>query len=305
MKNSDTTEVQWQHVLLLVLISAVWGSSFILIKLALKAFTPVEVGTVRIFLSFLVLLPFLIARPKYLRLLKERFWPLLGVAFFGSGVPPFLFAIAQTHIESSMAGMLNTLTPIFTLLIGILLFGVKNSSGKLYGVLVGFAGSVAIILQGSSLTSLDTENLGYGFFVILATIFYGLGGNILKNYLSNYPAVQVTAMVFIIIGPLSGLYLLSTDVIHQVQNDNGALLALFYLFILSLLGTALALVMFNKLIQTTSALFASMVTYLIPGVAAFWGIMDGEVIGILQLAGLLLIFLGIYLTGRTGKKVKE
>ncbi|MEX0812388.1 MAG: DMT family transporter [Chitinophagales bacterium] len=305
MKRFNSLEAHWQHFVLLVLISVIWGSSFILIKLALKAFTPVEVGTVRIFLSFVVLLPVLLFRPKTMQLLKKRFWPLLGVAIFGSGVPPFLFAIAQTKIDSSMAGMLNALVPIFTLLLGILFFGVKSTAKKIIGVLIGFAGSLGIILQGSSFSAFDSENLAYGLFVVLATICYGLGGNILKNYLSTYPAVQVTALVFIIIGPLSGLYLLSTDILHQVQHDNGALTALGYLFILSFMGTALALVMFNKLIQSTSALFASTVTYLIPGVAAFWGLLDGEMIGFMQIAGLLLIFLGIYLTGRTGKKKVE
>ena len=200
-----------------------------------------------------------------------------------------------------MAGMLNALVPLFTLLLGIIFFGIKGNSKKVLGVLIGLLGSAGIIMQNAS-NPLESENLGYALFVVAATICYGIGANILKNHLSTFPAVHVTAMVFVVIGPLAGLYLVQTDIVHQIQQDPGALAALGYLFILSFMGTALALVMFNKLIQTTSALFASMVTYLIPGVAAFWGIMDGEQIGFLQIAGLLLIFLGIYLTGRTGSK---
>lgn len=303
MKKIKSIQAQWQHFVLLGLISLIWGSSFILIKLALKSFDPAEVGATRIFLSFVVLVPFLIFRPKSLQLLKKKFWAVLGVAIFGSGVPPFLFAIAQTKIESSMAGMLNALVPLFTLILGVLMFGVKGDSKKIIGVLIGLLGSVGIIMQNAS-NPLESDNLGYALFVVAATICYGIGANILKNHLSTFPAVHVTSMVFVVLGPPAGLYLLQTDIAHQIQHDPDALTALGYLFILSFMGTALALVMFNKLIQTTSALFASMVTYLIPGVAAFWGIMDGEKIGFLQIAGLFLIFLGIYLTGRTGKKAE-
>lgn len=303
MKKFDTDAVNWRHIVLLILISAIWGSSFILIKLALKSFDPAEVGATRIFLSFVILLPFLIFRPKTLKLLKEQFWPLVAVAIFGSGVPPFLFAIAQTKIDSSMAGMLNSLVPIFTLLLGILFFGIKGSKKKTMGVLIGFVGSIGIIMQTGE-KPMESENLAYALYVVLATIFYGIGANVLKNKLSSYPAVHVTAMVFLIIGPFAGIYLLSTDIAQQIQQDPGALTALGYLFILSFMGTALALVMFNKLIQSTSALFASMVTYLIPGVATFWGLLDGESVGIFQIAGLLLIFSGIYLSGKSEKKAE-
>lgn len=301
MNPSDDASPNVQHFVLLLLIASIWGSSFILIKMGLKSFSALEVGSLRIFLSFVVLLPYLLIRPKALLLLKKQFWPLLGVAVFGSGIPAFLFSYAQTKIESSLAGMLNSLVPLFTLLIGILFFNIKSTPKKIGGVLIGLIGSAAIILQNGN-NPLESDNLAYGLLVILATICYGIGANLLKTYLSTYPAIQVTTMIFMVIGPLSGIYITQTDILQQVLHEPDALSALGYIFILSFMGTAVALVMFNKLIQTTSALFASMVTYLIPGFAIFWGVLDGETVYFTQILGLLLIFAGIYLTSRNKNK---
>lgn len=266
-----------------------------LMKQGLKVFTAQQVASFRIFIAFVALLP------VYLRidlkgLKKQHFFGLLIVALFGSGIPPYLFTWAQTHIASYMAGVLNALTPLMTMLFGYLLFRNKVLRSQILGVLIGFGGAALVILLRADM-GFD-QDMEYSLLVVLAAACYGVGANTLKAKLSDLSPFTITTLAFTIIGPFAGIYLWYTGAFQQIIDQPEARVALNYLLLLGVVGTAFALVLFNYLIKTVSALYASTVTYLIPIVALFWGVLDGEQIGIAHIAGLLLILAGIKLTGK-------
>jgi len=284
--------VNWS---LLIIIALIWGSSFILIKQGLKSFSPVQVGSLRIFISFLALIPFIFFIK--LQQLETRDFKNLGlVALFGSGIPPFLFAFAQTKINSSVAGILNALVPLFTLLLGVFLFNTKINLLKILGVLIGLVGSVGLILFNSD--GSFKGNYSYTLLIILAGVCYATGANLLKHKLEHLKPVTITTVCFFFIGPLSGVAIFSSDFISIMKTGKEAWIALGYLTLLGVIGTAYALFLFNMLIQRTNALFASMVTYLIPMVAVAWGLLDNELLGTIQLLGLGIILMGIYLSSK-------
>lgn len=280
---------------ILILLAFIWGSSFILIKFTLEHFTPQQVGSLRIFISFLVLLPgWLFAKARTFT--RKQIIALMLVAMFSSGIPPFLFAFAQTKIDSSLAAILNSLVPLFTLLIGLVFFGRKATWLKVLGVLMGLVGAITLILfqAGDDMY----KNVGFALLVVIAALFYAAGSNVLKERLSNISPITITTVTFTLLGPV-GIYLVwHYDVATTLQQSPDAWQAIGYILILSIFGTAIALVLFNYLIQRTTALFGTSVTYLIPVVAIFWGVLDGEVIGWIQAIGLLVILLGIYLSSK-------
>ena len=288
-------KIQFVNWSLLIIISLIWGSSFILIKQGLKVFSPPQVGSLRIFISFLALIPFLFFI-NVKKLNSRDIRNIALVALFGSGIPPFLFALAQTKIESSITGILNGLVPLFTLLLGVWLFNSTINGLKLLGVLLGLAGSAITIFFRSD--GALGGNYFYSSLIILAGVCYAMGANLLKHNLQHLTPVTITTVCFLFIGPLAGFYIFSSDFIPIMKSGKQAWMALGYLTILGVIGTAYALFLFNMLIQRTNALFASTVTYLIPIVAVAWGIMDNEVIGVVHLIGLGIILAGIYLSGK-------
>lgn len=284
-----------RNVFLIIILALLWGSSFMLMKQGLKVFSAQQVASFRIFIAFVALLP------VYLRidlegLKRSHFFGLLVVALFGSGIPPYLFTWAQTHIASYVAGVLNALTPLMTMLFGYLLFRNKVRGSQILGVLIGFGGASLVILLRADM-GFD-QDMEYSLLVVLAAACYGLGANTLKAKLSDLSPFTITTLAFTIIGPFAGIYLWYTGAFQQIIDQPEARVALNYLLILGIVGTAFALILFNYLIKTVSALYASTVTYLIPIVALFWGVIDGEQIGIAHIAGLVLILAGIKLTGK-------
>ena len=280
---------------LLVLLALIWGSSFILIKLTLEHFSPQQVGSLRVFISFIVLLPgWYFAKARTFT--RKQIYALMLVALFGSGIPPFLFAFAQTKIASSLAGILNSLVPLFTLLVGVTFFKTKATVLKVIGVLFGLVGAVMLILFQAEGDMYG--NIGYSLLVVIAAVFYAFGSNVLKNNLSNISPITITTVAFTFLGPIGTYLVWHYEVADTLRQSPEAWQAIGYILLLSIFGTAIALVLFNYLIQRTTALFATSVTYLIPIVAIFWGLFAGETLGLIQVAGLLIILAGIYLSGK-------
>lgn len=281
-------------IFILILLALIWGSSFILIKRGLDSFTPIQVGTIRVSFACLVMLPIAI---KHLRTVYKYKWKKIFVlGFVANLMPAILFALAETGLSSSLAGILNSLTPLFTIMIGTLFFKVGMNRKQTLGLVVGLAGSIALSFIGSG-GQLGSFNY-YALFVILATIFYGFSSNMVKEWFSNIGSVVLTSLAMFSIGPFGIAYLATTDFVYKMQTLDGAWASLGYLFILGAVGTAFALVLFNKLIQMSSAVFASTVTYLIPIGAVIWGIIDGESLFFMHYVGMALIILGVYIVNK-------
>ncbi len=294
LKEKFSGESSWLSWILLIILAVIWGSSFILIKKGLESFSPLQVGSIRITFAFIVMLPFAI---KSLTTTFKYYWKkIVVIGFFSNFFPAVLFATAETGISSSMAGILNSLTPIMTLLAGVFFFSTKLKFIQLLGLLIGFFGSFAVSFINNS-GSIGEFNY-YALFVVLATIMYGFSGNFIRKYLTGIHPVTLTALAMFSVGPLAVIILLLSDFTIKLSVSNNAWISLGYLFLLGAIGTALALVLFNRLIQHTTAVFASSVTYLIPIMAVVWGIMDGEGFFALHLIGMGLIIIGVYLVNR-------
>ncbi|NRB62360.1 MAG: EamA family transporter [Saprospiraceae bacterium] len=288
-------QVNYKAWLILAGLSIIWGSSFILIKRGLLVFPPEQVGAMRLGISAIAFFPFLVSQVNRIDWRKLKYLLVVGVT--GSGLPAFLFATAQTEISSSLAGILNSLTPLFTLLIGVLVFGSPFSWGKLMGIVLGLAGATSLILLSGS--SGVEGNIWYGLLVVIATISYATSGNVVGKYLNKMDSLLIGAASFGIIGiPLMIYLLLGTNFLQIMQTDPGAWEALGYVSILALIGTFAASVVFFKLIQNTNPVFGSTVAYLIPIVALGWGITDGELVSFYHLIGMALILSGVYLSRR-------
>lgn len=280
---------------LIVILSLIWGSSFILIKRGVEAFTPLQVGSIRILISFLCLLPFIIN--KFRQIERSRWKYLAATGFLGNGIPAVLFPLAETHISSAVAGMANALTPVFTLIAGMLLFKMPGGRNRILGVIIGLLGAVILIFVRSEGTS-TVVLPSYIWYIIAATICYAFSVNIIRNYLYDIDSVSITGFALMFTGVPMGIILFFTDFTVRFQGSPGALHAFGFVALLGILSTALSTVLFNKLIKISGALSASSVTYLIPVVSACWGIWDGEILAMAHVAGLAVILSGVYLINR-------
>ena len=282
----------WQWTALFVL-ALIWGSSFILMKRGLESFSNSQVASIRIFASFLFFSPFFF---KNLRLItRKNLKSLLIVGFLGSAIPAFLFTKAQTVINSSLAGMLNSLTPMFTLIIGWLFYKSDITVRKITGILLGLTGAAGLIYKGSDIfNSIDI----YSLLIVLATICYGITANEIKANLKDMDGAKITMLGFFFTGPFAGVYLLFSK-FPDPGIDLNVYANLGYILILALFGTVLALILFNNLIKHTPILFSVSVTYLIPIIAIMWGINDGEVITLIDLLWIGIILLGVFLINKS------
>ena len=251
-------------------------------------------------LASLVLLPYSI---KNLNVLKRKDLKYLLVAgFIGSFIPAFLFTRAQTHIDSSLAGMLNSLTPVFTLIIGALFFKSKSHGLQIVGIIVGLLGSLGLISSGGEFHPEKINS--YALLVVLATSFYAININTIKTHLSHLKGMQITSLSFFFTGPVALIYLLTTDFKPALQNPDWPL-HLAALSALGIIGTAAAMVLMNSLIRYVSNVFSSSVTYIIPIFAIFWGLLDGEKITLFHLVCMGLILLGVYLINRKKRSLAK
>ena len=277
--------------LIFILLSIVWGSSFILIKKSLIAFSPVQVACLRITISMLAFLPILIITKRWLPNNKLKYAALAGIT--GSGIPAFMYAIAETRIESAIAGILNSMAPIFTLIVGLLFFGTVLIKRQVLGVIIGLLGALVFVFLDAKEMEFNINY--YAFFIIIGTICYGFSSNIVKKYCQDMDAITLTGVSFLSIGWITIIWLFNTDFIEVMQTDDNAWFSLAAAATLSLFGTVMANVLFFKLIQETDAVFGSSIAYVIPITALFWGFYDGEHLVLTHLGGMGLILLGIYI----------
>lgn len=268
-------------------------------KRGLEHFSNMEVAAFRMFIAFLTLLPIAI---KNIVKIPKKYFPFLAISgIVGSGIPAYLFATAQTKIDSSIAGILNAFVPTFTLLFGFFIFKIKITSLQVVGVIVGFIGVFGLLWFNSEKST--NFDLMYAGLVILATICYALNVNVINKYLKSLNGLQVSSMAFLFLSPVCLFFLWHTDFVFHISKESAD--ALIYLVILGSLGTAIALVIFNELLRNSGPVFASSVTYLIPSVAVFWGVFDGELINFWDLLSMLFILIGVALVNKKKKLLKN
>lgn len=280
---------------LLIVLSLIWGSSFILIKRGLDVYTPGQVAALRIVIAGTLLLPFTFVQLRHTRRELLGYAALVGI--LGNGIPAYLFSLAETQLNSSTAGTLNALQPLFTLLIGAVVFHVSLTRVKVAGVVIGLVGAVMLALRNGG-SGEPTQNLLYGLLIMVATIMYAISTNIIRYKLHSLRAIQLTSLSLPMVALPYLLYLFTTDFTERFVSVPGAFSSLGYIAILASLGTTFSVILFNRLIQQSGPLFASSVTYIIPVVALGWGIMDGEPLGPLHIVGMGAILAGVYLVNR-------
>jgi drug/metabolite transporter (DMT)-like permease len=283
--------IELKSFFILLALSLVWGSSFILIKKALIAFDPIELACMRISISALAFTPVIYFQRNKI---PWNEWKLfLAIGLTGSGIPAFMYFLAQTNINSTASGLLNSLTPIWTLIIGIIIFKNRMDASKTIGVVIGFLGAALLMIWGES--EGENNNLWYGLFVVFGTLCYGMSGNLVKHYFQNVRSIIISATSFFMIGPPAIGYLLYKGTLTQIEWNQDQIYSIGAIVLLSLVGTVLATIIFYKLIQDTNAVFGSSVAYLMPIVAMGWGFIDGESIGLVVILSMLLILTGVYL----------
>lgn len=279
----------------LILLSFIWGTSYILIKKGLEGFTPLQLGATRIVIAggLLLLIGF-----KSLKTITKQNWKWLALSgFIGSFFPVFLFAFAETEIDSGVTAVLNSLVPLFTLFVGLFAFGISFNRNQLLGVLIGLVGACLLVFFGSSLNT--GQNYWYAGLVVIATICYACNANIIKSKLQGVSPMGIAVGNFVCI-LIPGIIVLPVSGVFDVEVRAGEFFwsSLMYIVILCVISTCIAKVFFNKLIQISSPVFSVSVTYLIPVVGIFWGIMDDEVFTLRQLGATLLILAGVYLVNK-------
>ena len=283
---------KWTYLLIL---SLIWGTSYILIKKSLEGFTPIQLGAVRIVLATLFL--FLIGFRSMRNITRTQWKWVFFSALAGSFFPIFLYAFAQTEIDSGIASILNSLVPLFTIIVGFFAFRILFTGRQLTGVLLGLLGAGLLILLGVDIN--PDQNYRYAGLVILATICYAINANIIKSKLQDVSPRAIAVGNFAIMLPAAIVILfISGALSHEVRQGPYFLSSLAYLVILCIMGTVVAKVMFNRLIQISSPVFSVSVTYLIPIVGVLWGIADEEIFTLRQLLASGFILLGVYLVNK-------
>ncbi|WP_411369119.1 DMT family transporter [Pseudidiomarina salilacus] len=283
--------------LLLGLLALIWGSSFLLIKKGLLGFSPDQLAAIRIASAGFFLLPFILRRFKTVR---THHWPkLISVGLVGSFIPAFLFAFAQTQLPSGVTGVLNTFTPLATLIIGVLIFKQTARSQQWIGVVIGLVGTVLLVTASANG---DLEFNRFGLLIIAATICYGLNLNLIKHHIPDLGALTITGVSLFLVAPPALLYLLlATPFADQVTVAHNWF-PLAAILILGIVGTSLALIIFNTVVKMTDTTFTSSVTYLIPIVALILGILDGEPFYLQQGVGMAAILGGVWIANRRKKQ---
>ena len=294
---------------LLILLSLVWGSSFILMKRGLEAFTSEQVAALRIVIAFLFLFPLLVKHYKVN--LKKNWKGLIIMGVFGNLIPAFLFTKAETGISSALAGMLNALTPIFAILVGMIFFKTSTSRNQIIGVVIGLLGALLLVSFDKS-NSQSSNNNWFALMVAGATLCYAISVNGIKRYLSEVNSITASVWSFTIIGSITLVFPILQNLIfgkpdelnlwedffYRLRVNPLAWESLGFVCILAIVGSAISVILFNVLIKKSTAIFASSCTYLIPVVAVMWGTLDGEKVVVFQLLAILIILSGIWLINK-------
>lgn len=278
---------------ILVALALIWGSSFILIKKGLIGLNPFQLGSLRIVFCafFLLLIGF-----KSIVSIAHHQWKYIAItSLFGTFIPAYLFAIAETKVSSSVCSILNSLTPLNTLVFGVIAFGIHFKRNQTFGIIIGLIGTAILIFSGKTQTK--SEDYMYAIFVFIATLCYAINVNLIKKYLSDVNPLSITTGNFIVMLVPALIILFSTDFTAKISLQETQM-AMGYVMILGVIGTGVANVIFYKLIQISSPIFASSVTYLIPIVACLWGLLDHELLTPMQFLGAFIILVGVYLANK-------
>ncbi|WP_282069235.1 DMT family transporter [Olleya namhaensis] len=290
---------KWVYLLVL---SLIWGTSFILIKKALLGLSAYQLGALRTLITGLFLF---VVGYKKIKTIKKEHWKWVAISgVFGSFIPAFFFAIAETEIDSAVVSVLNSLVPLNTVLLGAAVFKIASSTRQVVGVIIGFIGTSILILEGADLN--PNQNYLYAGFVIASTVMYAVNVNIIKRYLQEVKPLAIAVGNYVVIFIPALLVLIFTDFFNLNNFDIPVFnKAIGYVVILAFFGTALAKVLFNTLVQMSTPVFASSVTYIMPIVALAWGLLDGETFSWTQGVGTLIILIGVYLANRKTKKIRS
>ena len=286
----EPKQLKWVYLMVLAL---VWGSSFILIKKGLIGLTALQLGSLRIIFAavFLLLIGF-----KSLSKIPMYKWKYIALtSLFGTFIPAYLFAIAQTEIDSSVSSILNSLTPLNTLILGALVFGLQFKRNQIFGILIGLIGSALLILNGA--IHHPEQNYYYAILVLIASICYAVNVNLIKKYLHDLSPLSITTGNFMVLFFPAFIILFFSgffEVVHDVTVQESVL----FIIILGVVGTGIANILFFKLIQMSSPVFATSVTYSIPVVAFCWGLLDNEMLTLVQFFGAFIILIGVYLSAK-------
>ncbi len=291
MSNSNSSFLKWFFFIILAFI---WGSSFILMKRGLDVYTPSQVAAIRMVVSFLFLLPFVIGHIKEIP--KNKWIYIIIAGMLGNGIPAFLFTKAETGLSSSVAGILNSLTTVFALVVGIMFFKMQTTALKIVGVFLGLAGAILTVVYNAK--GHFDGNYYFSIYIIVACICYAFNINIIKTFLGSINSVQLSGFALFGVGPITAAYLFSTDFLQRVSSGGKAIESLLYVVLLGVFGTGISQIMFNKLLKTSSVLFTASITYFIPIVAILWGILDGESLGWIQVFGFAAVIVGVFLINK-------
>lgn len=283
--------VSW---VIFILITIIWGSSFILIKKGLTVYSAPQVASIRMLAASLFMIPFALS---WIRRIDKKYYVLIFVSgFVGSFIPAFLFAFAQTKLDSAITGMVNSMTPVFVLTVGIIFYKQKITFLIVIGLLLALAGTALLMFAGTE----ENHSFNYyALFIVMATVLYGINVNILKFNMAELNPIAISSISLFFVGPLAAVQLFFfSDFTVRLASGKEAILALFYLSLLGIVGTSIALMLFNKMLKNSTPLFSSSVTYLIPIVAVIWGLIDGENLYFSHYLSMGIIILGVFLANR-------
>lgn len=286
----DNKFINWA---IFCILSIVWGSSFILMKEGLTVLSAYQVASLRMLFSGLVLLPF--AFSAFKKIPKEKMGIVFLSGFLGNFIPAYLFCIAETNIDSSLAGILNSLTPLFTIVVGLSFFKTTINKQKMIGVIIGFIGLCLLFAAGKNISF---QNLSFASLVLVATFFYGLNVNVVGKFLKNIRSIDIVSVAFAFLIIPSAFILYLTGYFSMPFNNLDFQQASIAGIVLGVVGTSIASILFYMLIKRSTIIFASMVTYGIPVIAVAWGVYFGESISVLQIGSLFIILTGVYIVNK-------
>ncbi len=281
----------------LAILSLIWGSSFILIKKGLVGLSPYQVASLRIIFAATVILLY---SYNSLKKIPKASWKwILITAYTGTFFPVYFISYGQSEIESGLASIITTITPINTLVVGIIFFGLIFTKKQLLGLLIGLGGAILLIYEASGANF--SINIYYSFFIYMTTVGYAASVNLIKNYLTNISPEAVTAGIFISISPPALIVLFLSDFSSLNFHDSQVINSIIFVFVLGVFSSAIAQTLFNKFVKIASPLFASAVTYTMPIVAIFWAILDGETLTLMQFFATAIILVGVYMVNKKKK----
>ncbi|MEY4433086.1 MAG: hypothetical protein RLZZ44_1219 [Bacteroidota bacterium] len=286
----ESKQFKWGY---LSILSLIWGSSFILIKKGLIGLSALQLGSLRLIFSAIFLV--FIGYKSVLSLSKSQWKYVALTALFGTFIPAYLFALAETEIDSSTTAILNSLTPLNTLILGILAFRIPFKRNQFFGICIGFLGSVLLVFNGAF--NHPEQNYYYALLVVAASICYATNVNLVKKFLPTLSPLSITTGNFLVLLTPATLLLYFSG-FFDIISEPEVQISMGYIAILGIVGTGIANILFFKLIQISSPVFATSVTYLIPIVAFFWGLLDHEILTPIQFIGAFIILLGVYLSSK-------